>query len=107
MNGPRLTLYALRFAFYTLRLLPLALLVLLPALALAQTGGGYELTWNTIDGGGYTWSVGSGYALGGTIGQADAGVLTGGGYTLGGGFWRGGTASQHHIYLPLVLRVVP
>jgi hypothetical protein len=43
--------------------------------------------------------------LGGTIGQADAGTLNGGGYTLGGGFWGGGVViGQHSIYLPLVVR---
>jgi len=79
-------------------LLPLGLVVL------AQ--GGYELSWRTVDGGGQMYSVGSGYELGGTIGQPDAGVLTGGGYTLGGGFWRGGaaSASYHRVYLPLMLR---
>jgi len=81
----------------------LALLVLLPAVALAQTGGGYDLTWSTIDGGGYTFSEGGGYSLGGTVGQPDAGVLSGGGYTLAGGFWAGG-AARYGIYLPLVLR---
>lgn len=72
-------------------------------IAQAQSGGGYDLTWNTIDGGGYTWSEGGGYALGGTIGQPDAGVLQGGGYTLAGGFW-GGVGVQYRLYLPLVLR---
>jgi len=81
----------------------LALLVLLPAVALAQTGGGYDLTWSTVDGGGYTFSEGGGYSLGGTVGQPDAGVLSGGGYTLAGGFWAGG-AARYGIYLPLVLR---
>jgi len=34
------------------------------------------------------FSTGNGYELGGTIGQSDAGVLTGtGGYKLEGGFW--------------------
>lgn len=80
----------------------LLLLVLLPTVALAQSGGGYDLSWNTVDGGGYTFSTGGGYALGGTIGQPDAGVLTGGGYTLVGGFW-GGAGAQYSIYLPLVL----
>lgn len=74
----------------------------------AQSGGGYDLTWNTVDGGGYTFSMGSGYSLGGTIGQPDAGTLSGGGYMLVGGFWGGagpaGEASQYHIYLPLVLK---
>jgi len=97
MNGSRFTFYVLRFTL-------LAVLLSLPAsVALAQSGGGYDLTWSTIDGGGYTFSTGSGYALGGTAGQADAGVLSGGGYTLAGGFW-GGAAAQYRVYLPLVLR---
>jgi hypothetical protein len=53
----------------------------------AQSGGGYDLTRNTLDGGGATFSDGGGLRLGGTIGQADAGLLTGGAYMLGGGFW--------------------
>jgi hypothetical protein len=75
----------------------------------AQTGGGYDLTWHTVDGGGGTVS-GGGYTLMGTAGQPDAGAaLTGSGYTLVGGFWwpRTGGApppGQHDIYLPLVLR---
>lgn len=81
----------------------LALLVLTGA-ALAQSGGGYDLSWNTVDGGGYTFSTGGGYTVGGTIGQADAGAMTGGGYTLEGGFWAGGGPVEYEIYLPLVVR---
>ncbi len=92
---------ASRFPFHVLLLI--TLLALLAPAALAQTGGGYDLTWNTVDGGGYTWSTGGGYALGGTIGQPDAGVLSGGGYTLTGGFWVGGIV-RYGVYLPLVLR---
>src|SRR5512137_1313244 len=73
------------------------------ALVGAQTGGGYDLTWSTIDGGGYMFSTGGGYSLGGTMGQPDAGVMSGGGYTLAGGFW-GGAVAEYKIYLPLVLR---
>jgi len=40
----------------------------------------------TIDGGGGT-STGGIYALSGTIGQPDAGKLSGGNFTLDGGFW--------------------
>ena len=81
----------------------------------AQTGGGpsallgtgYDLTWNTIDNGGGSNGNG-GYTLNGTIGQPDAGAWSGGGYALAGGFWiasgSAGETSQHHIYLPLVLR---
>lgn len=58
---------------------------------LAQTGGGYDLTWSTIDGGGVMFSAAGGYELGGTIGQCDAGPaggpMTGGSYELVGGFW--------------------
>jgi hypothetical protein len=97
MNGSRVTFYVLRL------LLLAALLSLLASVALAQSGGGYDLSWSTVDGGGATWSEGGGYALGGTVGQPDAGVLSGGGYTLAGGFWCG-AAAQYRVYLPLVLR---
>lgn len=87
----------------------LALLLLLPALALAQSGGGYDLTWNTIEGGGITFSTGGSYSLGGTAGQLDAGVLSGGGYTLAGGFWPGGAGGVvgYRVYLPLVVKNYP
>ena len=71
--------------------------------AAAQSGGGYELTWSTIDGGGYMFSTGGGYSLGGTVGQPDAGVLAGGSYTLAGGFWSG-TLVELHIHMPLLLK---
>jgi hypothetical protein len=69
----------------------------------AQSGGGYDLTWSTIDGGGATFSTGGTYSLGGTIGQPDAGSMSGGSYALVGGFWGGATA-HYNIYLPLILR---
>jgi hypothetical protein len=54
---------------------------------LAQTGGPYDLSWSSIDGGGQA-STGGSYWVGGTIGQPDAGaVLTGGAFELTGGFW--------------------
>ena len=86
--------------------LALAAFPLLASVALAQSGGGYDLSWNTVDGGGYTFSTGGDYTLGGTAGQPDAGELSGGGYVLGGGFWRGGALAQCRIYLPLVWRNV-
>lgn len=48
----------------------------------------YEITWHTIDGGGGT-STGGPYELVGTIGQHDAGVVSGGDYVVSGGFWAG------------------
>jgi hypothetical protein len=86
--------------------LALAAILLLGSVALAQSGGGYDLSWNTVDGGGYTFSAGGDYTLGGTIGQPDAGELSGGSYIFGGGFWGGGALAQYRIYLPLVLRNV-
>jgi hypothetical protein len=83
-----------------LRLLLVLLIpsILVPSLAQAQN---YALTWWTVDGGGGT-SSGDGYTLSGTIGQPDAGILSGGNYILSGGFW--GNGSQHFIHLPLILR---
>lgn len=92
------------------RLTVLAALVFLTlaltAPGLTQTGGSYDLTWSTMDGGGSMFSTAGSYSLGGTIGQADAGVvLSAGSYTLVGGFWHvAETAAAHCIYLPLVLR---
>ena len=76
---------------------------------IARAQGGYDLSWWTVDGGGYTYSAGSGYEMGGTVGQPDAGVLAGGGYSLGGGFWRGGATvgDTVRMYLPPVLRQAP
>ena len=48
--------------------------------------GQYSLDWSTIDGGGGT-STGGVYAVTGTIGQPDAGAMSGGNFTLEGGFW--------------------
>ncbi len=77
----------------------------------AQSGGGYDLTWNTIDNGGATFATGGGYELGGTIGQPDAGSSTGESptrpYTLWGGFWPGGgriPTPPEYIFLPLIMR---
>ena len=80
--------------------------LLLPMGVLSLAQDGYDLSWWTVDGGGFTYSSGGGYELGGTIGQPDAGMLAGGGYTLGGGFWRGGgvVLTRYCVYLPLIVR---
>jgi hypothetical protein len=90
----------------TTLLLPLYILLAVAAApALAQSGGEYDLTWSTVDSGGEMYSAGGAYTLGGTAGQPDPGLLTGGGYALGGGFWGGGAAAvRYGIYLPLLLR---
>jgi hypothetical protein len=67
----------------------------------AQTGGRYDLTWNTVDGGSISSATGGGYSLGGTIGQPEAGAAVGGGYSLTGGFWYDGA---YRAFVPVVLR---
>lgn len=59
-----------------------ASLLLAPALE-AQN---YSVDWYKIAGGGGT-STGAVYAVSGTIGQADAGSMSGGNYSVVGGFW--------------------
>jgi len=46
----------------------------------------YSIDWASIDGGGGTSTRGV-YTVSGTIGQPDAGTLTGGNFALSGGFW--------------------
>ena len=58
-------------------------------------GDGFELTRQTIDGGGVMRTAGDGFELSGTIGQPDAGVLAGGGFELAGGFWFPVAAGDH------------
>lgn len=72
-----------------------SLLVLLATLLLASASPAFAvdpLTWHSLDGGGATHVTSGGFVLGGTIGQPDAGSLTGGGYQLAGGFWHGGAS---------------
>ncbi len=59
----------------------------------------YDLSWHTVAGGGGEGTQGGAYELSGSIGQPDAGELTGGNYTLTGGFWQS-AASQYRVYLP-------
>ena len=61
-----------------------SLSVILTNTVLAQ----YSIDWHTIDGGGGT-STGGVYSVSGTIGQPDASTtpMTGGDYSLMGGFW--------------------
>jgi hypothetical protein len=55
-------------------------------LALAVSAQNFTVDWYTLDGGGGT-STGGVYSVSGTIGQPDAGAMSGGNYSLTGGFW--------------------
>ena len=59
------------------------------AVVVGAVGGGpeFDLSWHTIDGGGVMRSTGGDFELSGTIGQPDAGAMSGGDFTLTGGFW--------------------
>ncbi len=70
--------------------------MLLSAALLSGVAGNAAAQWQvsefTIDGGGGTRSTGGAFGVGGTIGQPDAGRLSGSIFTLLGGFWSGGGA---------------
>ena len=66
--------------------LPYLLIVVFFALIAFAHAQNYSIDWSTIDGGGVT-STSSVYSVSGTIGQPDAGTMSGGNFTLHGGFW--------------------
>lgn len=59
--------------------------VLAPACARAD----YSLAWSSLAGGGQSLATGGAYALSSTTGQAFAGPLAGGAYSISAGFWSG------------------
>ncbi len=62
-------------------------------IAIAMPVEDFDLSQYTIDGGGGMLSSGGGFELSGTVGQPDAGPLSGemigGGFSISGGFWLG------------------
>ncbi len=68
-------------------------LLALVGLAIAQSGGSYNLNWFTVAGGGGE-SAGSDYVLIGIVGQPAAGSVSGGTYTIRGGFFPSGTTHE-------------
>jgi hypothetical protein len=66
--------------------------------------GDYDLSWWTVEGGGA--SSGGPYRLVGAAGQADAGVLSNGNFSLTGGFLAAGSeeALSNNNYLPSIER---
>ena len=90
--------------FLSLFLVITSLIVLENFPALAE-GSAFEIQWFSIDGGGSLSSNGGGYSLSGTIGQPDAGVISGGNFTVQGGFWNTDSADNlFETLLPVVVR---
>jgi hypothetical protein len=91
----------------------IAIIFTLACIALLLVGGAvraaiqaYDLPWYTIDGGSGT-SLGGDYALSSSIGQPAAGAMSGGIYTLEGGFMPAvpdPSARQQNMYLPMIVR---
>jgi len=84
----------------TLWLLAVSVVVTLQVVSVSAQSGGYDLAWFSVDSGGGQ-SVGGMYTLDGVIGQPDASLLSGGVYTLSGGFLK---MADYKVYLPVVLR---
>lgn len=80
----------------------IALTLLFSAAAQAQDVG-YELAGSVVAGG--SAIDGGEYAISGALGQPDTGTLTGGDYSLGGGFFGGGVingGTRSSTYLPMM-----
>jgi hypothetical protein len=77
--------------------------LLLPSVVSAQQ---VSIDWFTIDGAGGT-SSGDVYSVSSTIGQPDAGTMSGGSYSLVGGFWGIVSALQTNGAPLLTIRLTP
>jgi hypothetical protein len=64
-------------------------LILTLAIVPSAMADGWTIDWHTVDGGGAMFSTSATFSLGGTIGQPDAGSMTGGSFEITGGFWAG------------------
>jgi hypothetical protein len=69
-------------------IVPITILRLLTLAASVVQAQDFSIDWWTIDGG-CSSSIGGSYEVTGTVGQPDAGVMSGGPFTLQGGFWPG------------------
>ncbi len=88
-----------RFALFGV----IVLLLIVAGISYAASNG-FSLDWWTVDGGGGT-SQGGDFAVSGTIGQPDtSSLMSGGEYTVVGGFWSGASTppSLNLVFLPFV-----
>ena len=87
----------------TILLAILACVLLVTGVALAAPPPGHEILRHVTGGGGGRVEQGV-YTLDYTIGQPVVGTDSAGALGLCSGYWCGGAAGAHEIYLPLVLR---
>ncbi len=94
-----------------MRRLALAALIVSLAVAaalpvVASDPARFSIDWWTVDGGGGVARDAAGrYALVGTVGQPDAGVVIGGGpFQVVGGFWAGDAPPPRRVFLPHIER---
>lgn len=59
----------------------------------ASSGGGFDLTWKRVASGGTTTASGGTFTMSATIAQHEPGVMTGGDFSLAGGFWHAGVTT--------------
>ena len=93
----------------TVALLTVVFIWLVISAAALAASEGLNSSWWTVDGGGGP-SSGGAFVLDGTIGQPDVGTMTGGRFSLSGGYWggdsedNGGSQPAIPVYLPVILR---
>jgi hypothetical protein len=68
----------------------------------ARAAGELAIDWSSMDSGG-SRSSGGAYVIDGTIGQADASVLSGSRFTVAGGYWVV-VLPRARVLLPLIKR---
>ena len=86
----------------------LVVIVLFAFVCVALVGVGYDIPWRSVDGGGGMSSSGR-YEMIGSIGQPDAGELSGGSYDVTGGYLGIrrlplSNPPNSSIYLPVIVR---
>lgn len=86
MNTPGRTMRTKRAGSQTGRLIWRLCVSAATLAACFGTVAQYAVDWSTIDSGGGT-STGGVYSVSGTVGQPDAGRMSGGAFAIEGGFW--------------------
>ncbi len=99
MNQPQIIRN--HYSLLLVAVLAIIAFMLLVGDTLVQSGGSYEVTAFSIDGG-HGESCGGNFTVAGIMGQPDAGTLTGSTYTLEEGMYP--NAASCYVYLPIILK---